>query len=251
MHTIILWITILVMSLLSGCGISISNNEPIHMSNDEKALLKSIYVNEERIDTGDLLSHQEDTLNRYRCGTESLESKYPSYNFEIVTAEPATKLNNYANFTFVSDSSGDNKYSLYVYKDNNDEYYAEDNFYSFTYGKLVDDYMYDFIHNINEGTYGVKSKMTYVKGANFDENLTINDLNKVTFQLTVYTTDIDNDCIEELENAMRSDGLSCSCKIYETASVVDGLIDGTLDIKDYGYTDRFTFNTFDKVKEAY
>lgn len=251
MHTIILWITIIVMSLLSGCGISISNNEPIHMSNEEKALLKSIYVNEERIDTGDLLSHHEDTLNRYRYGIESLKSKYPSYSFEIITAEPATKLNNYANFTFVSDSSGDNKYSLYVYKDNNDEYYAEDNFYSFTYGKLVDDYMYDFIHNINEGTYGVKSKMTYVKGANFDENLTINDLNKVAFQLIVYTTDIDNDCIEELENAMRSDGLSCSCKVYETASVVDGLLDGTLDIKDYDYADRFTFNTFDEVKEAY
>ena len=251
MHTIILWITILVMSLLSGCGISISNNEPIHMSNEEKVLLKSIYVNEERIDTGDLLSHQEDTLNRYRCGIESLKSKYPSYNFEIITAEPATKLNNYANFTFVSDSSGDNKYSLYVYKDNNDEYYAEDNFYSFTYSKLVDSYMYDFIHNINEDTYCVKSKMTYVKGADFDENLTIDDLNKVAFQLTVYTTDIDNGCIEELENAMRSDGLSCSCKVYETASVVDGLIDGTLDIKDYGYADRFTFNTFDEVKEAY
>lgn len=251
MHTIILWITILVMSLLSGCGISISNNEPIHMSNEEKALLKSIYVNEERIDTGDLLSHQEDTLNRYRYGIESLKSKYPSYNFEIITAEPATKLNNYANFTFVSNSSGDNKYSLYVYKDNNDEYYAEDNFYSFTYGKLVDDYMYDFIHNINEGTYGVKSKMTYVKGEDFDENLTINDLNKVSFQLAIYTTDIDNDCIEELENAMRSNGLSCSCKVYETASVVNGLIDGTLDIKDYGYANRFTFNTFDEVKEAY
>lgn len=251
MHTIILWITILVMSLLSGCGISISNNEPIHMSNEEKALLKSIYVNEERIDTGDLLSHQEDTLNRYRCGVESLKSKYPSYNFEIITAEPATKLNSYANFTFVSDSSGDNKYSLYVYKDNNDEYYAEDNFYSFTYGKLVDDYMYDFIHNINESTYGVKSGMTFVKGADFDENLTIDDLNKVAFQLTVYTTDIDNDCINKIEEALRNEGLSCSCKVYETASVVDGLIDGTLDIKDYGYADRFTFNTFDEVKEAY
>lgn len=251
MHTIILWITILVISLLSGCGISISNNEPIHMSNEEKALLKSIYINEERIDTGDLLSHQEDTLNRYRCGVESLKNKYPSYDFEIITAEPATKLNNYANFTFVSDSSGDNKYSLYVYKDNNDEYYTEDNFYSFTYGKLVDDYMYDFIHNINEGTYGVKSRMTFVKGADFDENLTIDDLDKVAFQLTVYTTDIDNDCIEKLKNAMSNDGLSCSCKVYETASVVNGLIDGTLDIKDSGYADRFTFNTFDEVKEAY
>ena len=251
MHTIILWITILVMSLIGGCGISISNNEPIHMSNEEKAILKSIYVNEERIDTVDLLSHQEDTLNRYRFGIESLKSKYPSYKFEIITAEPATKLNSYANFTFVSDSSGDNKYSLYVYKDSNDEYYAEDNFYSFTYGKLVDDYMYDFIHNINESTYGVKSRMNFVKGADFDENLTIDDLNKVAFQLTVYTTDIDNDCIEKLKNAMRSEGLSCYCKVYETASVVNGLIDGTLDIKDYGYADRFTFNTFDEVKEAY
>lgn len=138
-----------------------------------------------------------------------------------------------------------------MYKDSNDEYYAEDNFYSFTYGKLVDDYMYDFIHNINESTYGVKSRMTFVKGADFDENLTIDDLNKVAFQLTVYTTDIDNDCIEKLKNTMRSEGLSCSCKVYETASVVNGLIDGTLDIKDYGYADRFTFNTFDEVKEAY
>ena len=39
MHTIILWITILVMSSLSGSGISISNNEPIHMSNEEKAFV--------------------------------------------------------------------------------------------------------------------------------------------------------------------------------------------------------------------
>ena len=82
-------------------------------------------------------------------------------------------------------------------------------------------------------------------------NLTIDDLNKVAFQLTVYTDDIDNNCIEELKNAMRSEGLSCYCKVYETASVADGLIDGTLDIKDYGYADRYIFNTFDKVKEAY
>ena len=60
MHTIILWITILAISLLSRCGISISNNEPIHMSN------------EERIDNGDFLRHQEDTLNRYRCLIKSL-----------------------------------------------------------------------------------------------------------------------------------------------------------------------------------
>ena len=27
--------------------------------------------------------------------------------------------------------------------------------------------------------------------------------------------------------------------------------ESALDIKDYGYADRFTFNTFDEVKEAY
>ena len=123
---------------LMACGNSEMKSEEtakmadiIELQSDEIEILSKMYVNEERIQSGNLFSYQRDNLERYRYAKVYLLEKYPDYTMEIIYGEPKSKLMPQAEFTFV-DKEGDGKnYTVYIYNsEDNNGYYEEDNFCS-------------------------------------------------------------------------------------------------------------------------
>ncbi|MBO5522323.1 MAG: hypothetical protein J5986_01400, partial [Roseburia sp.] len=103
----------------------------MEMTQEEKELLCRLYINEEKINQGELFPYQVRTVEQYRYAKEVLARKYPSYEFKITYCEPQTIMDEYMELYFREEENGEvgeDIYTMYVYEEK-DEYSAKDNFY--------------------------------------------------------------------------------------------------------------------------
>lgn len=171
--------------LMSGCMKSEDTSERgeektgmedrTEMTASEKQFLKSIYIDEERIEEGLLYSYQEDALEQYRFAGQYLEKKYPDYKLVITGGTPIDRRNAYAVF-FFQDQEEDGDYEVHVALEEDEGYAGEDNFYGSIIREPYDRYIYEECADSVDGLLAVFSIITGVKDESYDENMRVQDI---------------------------------------------------------------------------
>lgn len=145
-----LWIFAVFLLLCAGCSghedrpvpaKKKAAEETMKMTDEEKRFLKSIYIDEKRIEDGLLYSYQEKMLLHYRLALEYLHEKYPGYTFQIQTGSSINKLNTRATFHF-TEKNTDGWFDLYLDPEAEDECLT-DNFYGAIIREAYDAYIYN------------------------------------------------------------------------------------------------------------
>lgn len=169
-----------ILLILNGCGgnvhLSLQGDEKMRyeMSREEKDFLKKMYMDEDRIEEGGLYSYQEKMLLQYRFLIEYLSEKYPDYSFKILGGEPENAVNACASFSF-SEKDGETVFRAQVIQEKG-EWIGEDNFYGEMIREPYDAYIYE---NCKEKLHllgGVYSIITGVKGSDYNEKLTVEEI---------------------------------------------------------------------------
>ncbi len=233
-----------------------SGMEQTELCPDEVEFLSGIYVNEERLKEGALLSYQKDTLERYRFGKNYLNQKYPDYEFEILFGDPATKFTPYANFTF-QEQDGEETYSLYIYKEEEtDAYYGEDNFYGHIFAETYDACLRETFRSVWPAIYGVHSSMPWVKGEEYGQDLQPEDIWNGRLRLSALTdiyvcgsqiTDKEAETMaEKLREQAMELGAEGSFKIYVTDVEIADLAAGRRKPDKGEYRLKKTFQTYEE-----
>lgn len=161
------WLYILAVSCcLAGCSGTPEETETTH-TQEKIDLLKSISVDEERIDEGKFYSWQEEILVQYDEALEYLSRKYPSYEFTITDCRPENKINN-MNTTFWFTAEGvPEDYELCI----GDSGY-EDNFYGYLVKEDYEKSLLEILQKAVPETAAVSTVFNTVLGEKYDETLT-------------------------------------------------------------------------------
>ncbi|MBQ6787686.1 MAG: hypothetical protein IJO85_08190 [Lachnospiraceae bacterium] len=226
--------------------------DTMELQPDEIRILSGMYIDEERIATGNLFSYQKDNLERYRFAKKYLLEKYPDYSFEIQYGEPKSKLMSQAEFTFISEIDEEKSYKLCVYstEDNND-YYAEDNFYEAVFAEKYDAYMQDMLAKEVEKVSAVTSLMPWKKGMEYGVDMTVEDVTSGKLELsantTIYIADSQmtetafDEVTEKIKNIIQNNHFYGSFKIYvfDDHFSVEELNKEERRLSDYLYKDTF------------
>lgn len=177
-------LVLLLVLFLQGCTVGSNGKEEnigteYHMNEKEIAILQSIYVDEDRISRGDLLSYQLLTLEQYRFGIDYLKNKYPSYQFEILSCDPMTKQNAYATFLLKEKNGSDaDYYTLHVKGEDEEHFIGEDDFYGTILAPDFESYICEQIEGVTEGIEGVITSFSSLQGEEFDEKITVEEVLK-------------------------------------------------------------------------
>lgn len=184
-------IIVVVVSLLGICLIGCSNAEKdksVSKSAMEGITKDSLSVDEEKFleensyyddSQKELLDSQKAWIYRYRYAMKTLETRYPSYDFEIVSggdwSSPADD-----NFSFklkgeTKDNWDTDYFTLYMEKDikSSDDYIVEENFYGYALRDLYESYMKDMFYGY--GVIGVYCSMSTVS-SELSEDSTVDDI---------------------------------------------------------------------------
>lgn len=167
--------------------------EKITLEKEQKELLKSISINEEKVEEGKLSGWQKEVLRQYDYAMEYLKEKYPSYTFHIINCEPMSKVNQaHSSFFFYEGEAEDTVYDLYLYADekNADEpYSAQDNFYTVLIKKAYEERLMQLMTENGISCRQIDAQLHTVQGKDFREGMDlepiINGTQKMK-QLTVF-----------------------------------------------------------------
>lgn len=189
-----LWIFAVFLLLCAGCSghedrpvpaKKKAAEETMKMTDEEKRFLKSIYIDEKRIEDGLLYSYQEKMLLHYRLALEYLHEKYPGYTFQIQTGSSINKLNTRATFHF-TEKNTDGWFDLYLDPEAEDECLT-DNFYGAIIREAYDAYIYNQCIDSVPSLLGTYSVFGLAGGIAYDENLTVEEVISGEKPLSVYT----------------------------------------------------------------
>ena len=108
------------------------------MTETEKKLLIDVFGDEKRIEEGNLFSYQRHALEQLRAGEDYLESRYPEYEFQLESLNPANKFRPWAELQI---KTGDSPSCLVkiIPRDNGQKFDCEDNFYGFIIRESYDE----------------------------------------------------------------------------------------------------------------
>ena len=227
----------------------------IELQSDEIEILSKMYVNEEHIQNGNLFSYQRDNLERYRYAKVYLLEKYPDYTMEIIYGEPKSKLMPQAEFTFV-DKEGDGKnYTVYIYNsEDNNGYYAEDNFYEAIIADKYDECVQDALQQKVNNVEIVISTMPWPKGKEYDSNLKIEDITSGKVELSantsiyivdnIMTEDIFQNIVSEIKEIICSNHFYGSFKVYAYDGTYSADILRKEGLRPQNYIFKATFQNF-------
>lgn len=146
------------------------------MTQEQMEILCDISINKEKVKIGDLANWQIVILNQYDYAMKYLETKYPSYRFQITACDPKNKMNSYTTFTFVEKSEIDIFYTLYIdaHEENENAYIATDNFYGRLFGAELANKLQKLVCGEFPECVGVTTNITCVEGEKFGENFDLN-----------------------------------------------------------------------------
>lgn len=107
-----------------------------NLTEKEKELLKYAYIDNDRIDEGNLFDYQEAALHMIRKSSVYLEVRYPNHDLEMISFLPQTKKTSYSEIHFV-ESGSDVTYTLRCQTKNGEDTFS-DNFYDVPFEKEYD-----------------------------------------------------------------------------------------------------------------
>lgn len=229
----------------------------MEMTRQEMFFLKKIYMDGARIEQGRLYSYQEKTLRQYRFALAYLGKKYPDYHFTIVQGEPMNAVNTCAKFSF-REMEGDALFDLHI-SEEKDALKGEDNFYGKLIRKAYDHYLGMRCEGIFSLPICFYSIIAGVKGLEYDENMTVNEIVNGSRPISPLTeiflsgTEITEEAWEVLkksvEEKMQEIGLYGSYLVYYLTDVSEGEMCGeichnNLKAKDCSY--KCSFQLFNR-----
>lgn len=181
-------ILILGMIMFNGCkdnGFNKENNMgKIDLTDDEKRVLKDIFIDEDRICKGELLDYQIRCLEQIRYSEKYLKRKYNN-DFYIVSYEQISKLNSVGRMHFRKEDESD-IYELILEKDN-DGYMARDNYYNRIIQDKYDDYLKSLIIEETGINCLTDTEFKSLMGEEADSNLSIDKVLELGNELSRHT----------------------------------------------------------------
>ena len=176
----VILLTVISMLTVCSCGLwgEEETREYMELTQEEKELLCKLYINDEKISQGELLSYQVRTVEQYRYAKETLERKYPSYEFDIFYCAPQTIADEHMMLYFEEpqgEETNQKVYTMYVYEEE-EGYSAEDNFYGKIFSPKYEAYLYENLQEVEPDIAKVKSGISSPQGDEYDENMTVEDM---------------------------------------------------------------------------
>lgn len=175
-------ILLTVIGLITSCGCGLWGKEEtwehMELTQEEKDVLCNVYIDDEKINQGELLPYQKRTVEQYRYAKEVLARKYPSYEFKITYCEPQTIMNEYMMLYFCeveNEEIDETVYTMYVYE-GEDGYYAEDNFYDKVFSPKYEVFLYEELQETEKDIIKIQTSMSCVENEDYDENMTVEDV---------------------------------------------------------------------------
>lgn len=187
-RVIFILILILGMIVFNGCKGNSFNKEDnmgkIDLTDDEKRILKDIFIDEDRIGKGELLDYQISCLEQIRYSEKYLKRKYNS-DFYIVSYEQISKLNSVGRMHFREENESD-IYELIIEKDN-ESYTARDNYYN----KIIQDKYDNYLESLIIEETGINcltdTEFKGLIGEEADSNMSIDKVLELGNELSRYT----------------------------------------------------------------
>ncbi len=226
--------------------------ESLTLQPDEIKILSSMYVNEDRIQSGKLFSYQQDNLERYRFAKQYLIEKYPGYRLEIISGEPKSRFTPYAEFMFKEDINEQKTYKLCVKNiEGGAEYCAEDNFYESFFGEKYDSYIEELLKREIDHIVKVSSSMPWTKGKDYDAGMDMEDIlngklelsaNTMIFIIDSVTTEMSaKETAGTIEKIIKEHNLYGSFQVYtyEDDYPIEKLSSGADIISEFRYKETF------------
>ena len=175
-------ILLIVIGMLTVCSCGLweeeEKREYMELTQEEKELLCKLYINDEKISQGELLSYQVRTVEQYRYAKETLARKYPSYEFKITYCEPQTIADPYMMLYFHELEQGEEKeevFTMRVYEEE-EEYSAKDNFYDEVFVPKYDKYLCEKLKEVERDIVLTRTNMKDIRGEEYDENMSLEDV---------------------------------------------------------------------------
>ncbi len=191
MKKIVFWVLIVLICAISvGCnsGETGQNNNTnldvneeddmgyntVQMTDEEKKILCSIYVNEDRINEGKLHDYQLEALMQFRSANAYLEEKYPGYEFYYYSFKPKDKMNEFTLLEFTVDDT--EHYFAVKVEVEEEGYVITDNLCGYIVKPMYDEMLTEKFKAAGLDNLYVYSKIGGYVGKEMDINTTIDDM---------------------------------------------------------------------------
>ena len=239
-----------------GCATNSNNktNRHISLDQEEEKLLCDIFVDEERIKNGILLDYQIDCLEEIRFAKQYLEEKYAK-EFEIINYDPISKLNSTGNMDFKTSDQSDEIFHLRI-NENDDGYYAVDNYYKVVIEEKYDDELKNIVENELEIDCKTYTVFYSLKGPEVDGTQSVEEIIALGDELDRETwfffnqADLNDDLEQRLKGLMKENHLYGSYTVCYAKNLIENNKSG-LEIRNeiadtlQKDVNMFTFTCFD------
>lgn len=227
-RTAVILLTVISMLAICSCGLWGKKDawEHMEMTQEEKDFLCRLYIDEEKINQGELFPYQVRTVEQYRYAKEVLARKYPSYEFKITYCEPQTIMDEYMELYFREEENGEvgeDIYTMYVYEEK-DGYSAKDNFYDKIFSPKYEAFLYENLQEIEQDIVKIKSGMSFAEGDEYDENMSVEDVLTGKVEISPHTSififkekisdDEGDEIFDKIKDKITKElELNCSCRV--------------------------------------
>lgn len=183
-------ILILLMSILVGCDnenehdteitmdsgiiIEYEDDGAVVMTDEEKQILCSTYVNEDRINAGELYDYQVEALIQFRFAKEYLQKKYPGYEYNFFVFSPSDKFDDFTTLEFNVDDT-ENYFTVKVIA-TDEGYEAEDNLWGYVLRPDFQAMMEELLSDAGLEDFYVFTKMSGYYGEEIAADTTVDEI---------------------------------------------------------------------------
>ena len=161
-------------SVDSGIVIEYEDDGTVVMTDEEKQILCSTYVNEDKINEGELYDYQIEALRQFRFAKEYLQKKYPGYEYNFFLFNPSDKFNDVTTLEFNVDDT-ENYFAVNVTV-TDDGYKAEDNLWGYVLRPDYQDMMEELLADAGLEDFFVYTKLSGYFGEEMDAETTVDEV---------------------------------------------------------------------------
>lgn len=199
--------------------------QSVEMTEQEKLLLKEIYINEQNIDNGKLYDYQEKCLEQIRFADNYLNNKYTDDNFEIINCSPMSKLSCITTMSFTANED-EKVYDLQISMVDG-QYVAEDNYYGYLIREKYDEILGELLKKNGYSNFSVKTDFSTVYGkdingeidceAIIEENMKISRTTDITLNNAGDNSDI---IAAEIKEFIQEKEIYGAYNIYDNSGLI-------------------------------
>ena len=150
------------------------DEEIIVMTDEEKAILCSTYVNEDRINEGKLYDYQIEALKQFRYAKEYLQKKYPGYEYNFFAFHPESKTDDITKLEFTVDDT-EHYFTVEVHA-SDEGYQGKDNLYGYILSPEFEAMVVELLADAGIDNCLVHAKMGTFVGEEIDADTTVEEI---------------------------------------------------------------------------